>query len=295
MSNISFEEFMGLKTNYPNDLLFYHYCSPETFLSICSGKKLRFSDLNSMNDHLENIWGYNIWIEVANDLLQSGEMQKDFIDQIDEVLHMASLNFLRLACCLSQDGDVLSQWRAYASDASGYSIGFSANGLLKMPVRILNAIYDKEEQKNIVKAFVKSVFEVTSNKTDFSKNNDFEDICTEFAINLSCFKNSAFNEELETRLIHVAVLDTTDANNPQYMFGGGTANGKECKDYPISYRMNKSVPAVYIDIDYFYDTNPIKEVILGPKNEAHPMGVIMAMNSMGLKNVKVKLSEASYR
>lgn len=149
MTNTSYEEFMGIIKSYPNDLIFYHYCSPETFLSICSGKKLRFSDLNSMNDHLENIWGYNIWIEVANDLLQAEEIHKDFIDRIDSVLHMASFTFLKLACCLSKDGDVLSQWRAYASDATGYSIGFSANDLLKMPVRILKVIYDKEEQKKL--------------------------------------------------------------------------------------------------------------------------------------------------
>lgn len=70
-------------------------------------------------------------------------------------------------------------------------------------------------------------------------------------MNLSCFKNSAFNEELETRLIHIAVLDTSDENNPKYMFGGGTANGKECENYDIKYRMNGSVPTAYIDIDFF--------------------------------------------
>jgi hypothetical protein len=30
-----------------------------------------------------------------------------------------------LGFCLSEDGDLLSQWRGYAADASGVSIGFS--------------------------------------------------------------------------------------------------------------------------------------------------------------------------
>lgn len=291
---IEYEDFMGIRGSYPDDMLFYHYCSPDTFLSICNGKKLRFSDLFCMNDHMENYWGYNIWIEVVNELLNNNEVEESFIDQIDEIISASSAQFLRLACCLSQDGDVLSQWRAYANDASGYSIGFSANEILKMPIRMIPVCYDKDEQKNIVARFIKAIYEVEKENTSEDKE-DFYRTCNEFAISLSSFKNPAFKEELEIRLMHIAVLDLSDSNNPEYKFGGGTANGKECRDYEIHYRMNKSVPTAFVDIDFYYDNNPIKEVILGPKNESLPTGVFMAMNSLGLKDVKIKKSEASYR
>lgn len=292
--NIEFDKFMGTTTSYPDDTLFYHYCSPDTFLSICSGKKLRFSDLYCMNDHMENHWGYEIWIEVANDLLNRNEVEKDFIDEIDAIISASSLHFLRLACCLSKDGDVLSQWRAYAMDGSGYSIGFSANDLLKMPMRIISVNYDKNQQKKIVETFVKAIYAVEKENTTDDKE-DFRQACTEFAISLSGFKNPAFAEELEMRLMHIAVLDLSDEKNPEYKFGGGTSNGEDCREYQLQYRMNKSVPTAFLDIDFYYDQNPIKEVILGPKNDSLPTGVFLAMNSLGLKNVTVKKSEASYR
>ncbi|ENU26406.1 DUF2971 domain-containing protein [Acinetobacter modestus] len=291
---IEYEDFMGIRDSYPDDMLFYHYCSPDTFLSICNGKKLRFSDLFCMNDHMENYWGYEIWIEAVNELLDNKEIEEKFIDEIDKIINEASLGFLKLACCLSRDGDVLSQWRAYANDASGYSIGFLANELRKMPIRIIPVCYDKNQQKDIVKSFVRAIYEVEKdNKTEDKE--DFQRTCKEFAVSLSSFKNPAFKEELEIRLMHIAVLDLSDIDNPEYKFGGGMANGAECRDYQLHYRMNKSVPTAFMDIDFYYDNNPIKEVILGPKNESLLSGVFMAMNSLGLKNVKVKKSEASYR
>ncbi|MCJ8147011.1 DUF2971 domain-containing protein [Acinetobacter sp. A3.8] len=291
---IEFKDFMGHRESYPDDMLFYHYCSPDTFLSICNGKKLRFSDLFCMNDHMENHWGYAIWIEVVNELMERKEVEESFIDEVDKIISESSYNFLRLACCLSKDGDVLSQWRAYANDAAGYSIGFSANELLKMPIRIIPVCYDRKEQKSIVEHFVKAIYEVEKENTTEDKE-DFYLTCKEFAISLSSFKNPAFKEELEVRLMHIAVLDSSDMDNLVYKFGGGTANGTDCRDYQLHYRMNGSVPTAFIDIDFYYDNNPVKQVILGPKNESLLSGVSMALNSLGLKNVKVKKSRASYR
>ena len=37
-----------------------------------------------------------------------------------------------LGFCLSEEGDLLSQWRGYAADASGVSIGFSKEYLMKI-------------------------------------------------------------------------------------------------------------------------------------------------------------------
>ena len=36
-------------------------------------------------------------------------------------------NTLPLIGCFSKNGDLLSQWRAYAEDGKGFSIGFDSN------------------------------------------------------------------------------------------------------------------------------------------------------------------------
>ncbi len=42
----------------PNDeKILYHYCDASAFHAICTNKKMRFSDLFSMNDFMEMHWG----------------------------------------------------------------------------------------------------------------------------------------------------------------------------------------------------------------------------------------------
>lgn len=285
---------MGIIDDVSDDLIFYHYCSSETFLSICNGKKLRFSNIHSMNDYLEGTWGYQLFISIGNLLLNQSKITLDFLDKVDEIIHQASYKNLILICCLSKNGDVLSQWRAYADNGSGYCLGFLAKHLLKMPIRILDVIYDEEIQIEKLKTLLLTLNKIYKSKNDKDKE-AFIQLCNELAVNLAGFKNPAFKEELEVRLVHVLSLDTSDMDNPKYIFDNGFCDG-EPVTYDISYRMNKSIPTAFIDFDYFFNNfNPIKEVILGPKNNAHPLGVILAMSTMGLKDVKVIKSKASYR
>ncbi len=117
-----------------NDIV-YHYCDANAFLSICTNKKIRLSDIFSMNDYLEMHWGYEIWRKVANHLIP--ELGLDFIDTIDKFLHTSGVFNLVVSSSFSKEGDVLSQWRAYAADGTGYVIGFKALTLTKLAVRPL--------------------------------------------------------------------------------------------------------------------------------------------------------------
>src|SRR5687768_16523689 len=115
--------------------ILYHYCTGESFAAICNSSRLRLSDLFSMNDFLEMHWGYHIWELAAGELLE--EIGKDFLDQIDDIIHANGFNTLIVGSSFSLDGDVLSQWRAYSNDASGYAVGFDATVFTNLPVRPL--------------------------------------------------------------------------------------------------------------------------------------------------------------
>ncbi len=282
------------RTYKPNDdEILYHYCDASAFHAICTNKKMRFSDLFSMNDFMEMHWGYSIWEQAATKLLK--EVGKDFLDKIDRVIHLSGLHGLLVASCYSLDGDVLSQWRAYANDGQGYAIGFRAKDLIKLPVRPLRVLYEQQRQIQETKRTIKAIHKVEqSEKTKFSI--DFERTCFNLAFDLAAFKNPAFAEEREVRLVHL--LDFERSNNSLKLTDeGGHAFGKACKGVPVLFKMRDSIPVAFIEQDFTNsgNVNPIKEVIIGPKNDVLPSAISIFLETIGVGSVIIKKSKASYR
>ena len=271
----------------------YHYCSPETFLAICSAKRLRFSDLFAMNDFMEVHWGYHVWERAASTLLD--KVGKEFLDKIDAVIHRAGLQVLGLASCFSLNGDVLSQWRAYASDGAGYAIGFDASQVTNLAVHPLRVEYDPEKQLNEVKESILALYGFTLAEGE-SRAEEFSQECLRLGFDLCAFKNPAFIEENEVRLIHfVNFMPSNEAlrlGDP-----GGVAFGQPAEPQSIGFHMSQSVPVAHVDLDFTASgsVHPISEVILGPRNEALPTGVSVCLETLGIPRVKVRRSSASYR
>ena len=189
----------------PGELL-YHYCDAAAFLAICTGKKMRFSDLHSMNDFMEMHWGYRIWEKAASRLIDT--VGKDFLDEVDAVLHGSGLVGLPVAACFSLDGDVLSQWRAYADDGQGYSIGFDASQMLGLSVRPLRVLYSEEKQIDEVEHCVKQIY--AERRSMINNGISFGAACMLLAYDLAALKNPAFREEQEVRLIHILDFEVSN-------------------------------------------------------------------------------------
>jgi len=62
-------------------------------------------------------------------LAKKDSLQQDFIRHIQDVLGIFERITDGLGFCLSENGDLLSQWRGYAGNATGVAIGFSAEYL----------------------------------------------------------------------------------------------------------------------------------------------------------------------
>ena len=99
----------------------YHYCSIETFFSIITTKKLWLTYSNNTNDYLENRW-----IDTSiNDYVFQNINDKNR-ELFQKTLQNYQINKVPpFICCFSEDGDMLSQWRAYANNGLGVSIGFN--------------------------------------------------------------------------------------------------------------------------------------------------------------------------
>lgn len=271
-----------------NDLI-YHYCDSNAFFAICTNRKLWMNDLHSMNDFMELHWGYSIWEQSANTRIE--KYGKEFLDEIDEVIHFSGFQSLLLANCFSTDKDVLSQWRAYADDGKGYVIGFNAKELLGLPIRALQVLYDKEQQIKEATATIDALYQLKQ-----EDSNEFKTFCNVFGYDLSAFKNPAFIEEKEIRLIHL--LDFKKSNDFMKLVDkGGIYFGEDRKGEEIKFRIKQDIPTPYIELDFSNNNkiNPIKEVVIGPKNEVMKTAIRIFLETIGIEKVEINKSNASYR
>ncbi len=282
------------RTYTPSDgEILYHYCTPETLLALCSFRTLRFSDLFAMNDFMEVHWGYQTWEKAAGEVLDT--VGKDFLDEIDAVIHQSGIQVLPLASCFSRNGDVLSQWRAYGADGRGYAVGFDPKLLVQLPVRALKVEYDHRAQIEEVKQFVLALHQVESNEPA-PRSAGFFEACARLACDLASFKNPAFSEEDEVRLIHM--LNFKKANDSLKLVDpGGTSFGVDAPPQQVKFRMNGSTPVAYLDMDFTNGgaVNSMVEVVLGPKNDSLPSGVSVFLETLSHSGVRLRKSRASYR
>ena len=125
---------------------------------------------------------------------------------------------------------------------------------------------------------------------------DFRRTCFTLAFDLAGFKNPAFAEEKEVRMVHV--LDFEPSNDSMRLKdAGGHSFGKDCEGVPVLFRMRDNIPIAFIEQDFSNsgNINPIKEVIIGPKNDVLPSAISIFLETIGIGSVKIKKSKASYR
>lgn len=99
--------------------MIYHYCNTVAFNSIISTKQIWLTDITKLNDRSEYKSGFDLILEVLKN--------KNLADKpVFQEIHPDKLNnnFQILVGCFSQEGDAGSQWRLYADDSRGISIGF---------------------------------------------------------------------------------------------------------------------------------------------------------------------------
>lgn len=271
----------------------YHYCSTSTFLSIISNKTIWLSDINTMNDFSERHWAYDRFIEAAN--LVIGQVGRDFIDRIDSVMHHAGYNNLSLVASFSADGDVLSQWKSYAEDGTGVAVGFDSHQLKNLAVRTVQIEYQKEKQTDHHRTILLAAHQLFSNLGDNEKKDFIPRFAAKLFYDLSCFKNPAFQEEKELRLIRVIGVSRKETD--WYLHdGGGNGEKYSRKKLPIKFRAKNGGVVSYIELPLrSLNENAIKHIVMGPKSVNSGNEISMALTANGFTGCKITKSEATYR
>lgn len=248
--------------------------------------------------------------DMLSRLAQADGLDAAATQKLQESMAFVEQLFDGLGLCLSEDGDLLSQWRGYASDASGISIGFSKDYLEELanardpeePGFTLKKVeYETEAQENLVKPTYlrvkeliekgaykipgrRSLLDSRSDEELERDNKDIEDTRLQLSMTmltlipkLFLLKTKAFREEREWRLIS-PFIKNTEIND--------TCSFRALTDRIVPYRKFEL---------HKLQTGPIVEIILGPKNTTPSHAIDSFLIQNGFSDVKIKYSEASYR
>lgn len=282
----------------------YYYCSTFTFHSIIENRSIWLSSLSLSSDSLEGKIVERVMVELATEAGMNSSHIKRLRGMIENLLRVAD----GLGFCLSQAGDILSQWRGYAADGTGVSIGFSTEYLTWLAKNrldrddasfILRQVkYRTEEHRGLVEpAFQTSREYIEAGAFDTPgltilasrSKGEIEEakasaqkalaglISTVLPLltDLFVLKSDAFQEEREWRLISL------------FSKGGS----EHCSHHAVEDRIIRHREVAIEELE----RGPVVKVILGPKHQSPVENVKEFLAQNGFADVEVERSKATYR
>lgn len=272
----------------------YHYTDQNGFLGIFENQELWATKIQFLNDDNE----YKLALKIADKLL------KEKIENLDDSTLESRLSYyLKIipsikdmnlcVCSLTEQGDLLSQWRGYSNSLGGYSIGFNPFALepfiWEQDCKLSKCIYDPVVHKNVIEEIIdgmisdyldEPLLEPDDKEHDSYESGEvFLDRLGEIA---PLIKDPNFAEEAEWRITSIVDFDQ------------------------LEFRAGKSmlVPFFKLRLDSRKDNNfdqLIDEVIVG--HTPHPDLAVSATDSFLWKcnlpyyksGIKVKMSKIPFR
>jgi hypothetical protein len=286
-------------------MLLYHYCSNFSFQSIVQHRRLRLSPLTMSNDAKE---GRHV-LDAARRILPDSFRSKDTaLEELERIISYVSA----LGFCLSEDGDVLSQWRGYADNAQGVAIGFASETLQssikkesrdKFVAELVPVLYDTAESFELLTQDLRPIIQhydsgkmrfpsagtILTPLTDDEKKSEqdrFSLAVSDLAYMLIKIANYAylikspfFREEREWRIISLIANAKHELALPDAEFHATSDRIRPYRNFPL---------------DGFEPTT-IKEIVLGPRNQTPIAVVKLLLQTAGFEYVDVRSSVGSYR
>lgn len=303
--------------------------------NIIAGHTLRMSDITKSNDYEEIQLFYPYIMTAIekeykiNPFSLDYEGEKDF-EALKRLLHVTH-KFINIefdvgemtsfVVCFCEEGDVLSQWRGYADGGKGGAIGFSLEEL-KEYCNLYDGIITLAKVKYISREELQSVIAEKAKGVLLNLQNDISWI----ADKLSMFADDeGYNILLQTRMLHIikkALISSLEykhksfseekewriffseeiTKNPQWLYADEEDSimkyhqviPKLKNKIEFSITDNDMIPYYPIDL-YDISSEPIKEIILGPKNNILERDFELYAAKYNMKNIILRLSEISFR
>lgn len=286
-------------SKFVDNQILYHYTNLDGLQSIIENESLHFSNSAYLNDKEEFLLGKKIFQNIASTLRKKPNNKENherldlLIDKISKT--EKSENYV---ACFSLAGDLLSQWRAYANDGKGVSIGFDLNELRNtlFDVDSFKMIYDEKDQIKLGSQILMNCFNFYIRNRRIIANSDLEfdsiitsEIYKQILKYIGYLKHNAFIEESEYRF--EIRIDGNINNERDILFRSSKNNLfvpyiKEKLNKED--RANKNLKKIKF---------PIKEIIIGPSLDfdLNKISIERFLTKNGHKGVKLKRSNVPYR
>ncbi|HEV7744142.1 MAG TPA: DUF2971 domain-containing protein [Pyrinomonadaceae bacterium] len=278
----------------------YHYTGLDAFRSIITHRILWLSDIAKMNDAKERLWISEVFERVWRTRSESGVG----VDEARHYFHDFQLDDTPVfITCFSEDGDLLSQWRAYTDDGRGVAIGFRTPRLgfpiesrfidefmEEQRVAITKCMYDREKQaalmNDLIGYFDRHFVDLASNRQSGSiyAYDGFLNTASWCLRNMSVIsKHPGFSEEREWRAIY-------------WPHGYGEKEGFVSASVgPRAQRVRKGEDSAYHEWQLEDGDSLIAEIVLGPKSPLSEGEVLKMLGAHGFSGFGVRRSETPYR
>ncbi len=257
----------------PPDVL-YHYTSADGLIGILSSKSIWLTDLRHMNDLSE--------LQYSRELVQKrfaarlelpglSDIQKKFIGRISSSFDPFRSRHAVFSASFCEEGNLLSQWRAYRGRGGGYALGFDFFHLLRLlsrPCVLRRVLYHENEQISVVDYVIGEFLDVLESEAKLRGAEEVTEsflpyLCQAFSDTIGelmfCFKHPDFREEREWRLVHFASVSPTSSRSkdlPRFRSYDGNI---------IPYVSVEFEKAITLSVDDTYGYGfPLAEVMIGP-------------------------------
>ena len=289
----------------------YHYCGVDKFVSIVRHKKLRLCNLFHMNDAKEVSWFFDIASKRIDDLLAGPEdggggssssgWQQNALVKLSSLIKTRRF-YHAYAACFSARRDDLSQWRGYADDGRGVTLGIDLEEVLKQAnCRLLERVrvnYHRSEAEQRVDGILSPLSDRAGSGSSSSSSGSSSGprpavrILRQLANIAPSFKNPAFKHEAEVRLIVRTSVPPDEDLDPS-RFGKKWFAGFPS---PVCFFQGRSglVPFTMVDLP----PSAIRAVGFGPKFGRYENEVALKLfcrKKLPGCQIRFYNSEASYR
>jgi hypothetical protein len=257
--------------------ILWHYTSPGGLAGIVTSGEVWATVIHYLNDAKE----FQHALELFRNALTTKISQasdsgiKTFLsfvkDSLDSIIGVNVCVF-----SLSEDGNLLSQWRAYCPSEGGYAVGFRTGQLTtclqQQGFRLIRCIYDETLQRQFVEVMLNEFVTQYSQKhsgqpcTQELFRTEFSGLISHRVWSLApTFKHPSFSEEREWRAVSQPIPWTDDG---------------------ISYRVGPSciIPHYKLKLQDDHDKPVISQIMVGPSK--HPQ---LAFGSINFLRNRAKL------
>ena len=237
--------------------LLWHYTDAGGLLSIVAHERLWATQTSFLNDSTEMAYGLQL-VTSALGSYDPGHLKEATARHLERLFDPRRATFARFfdknlevyVTCFCAEGDLLSQWRAYAGrdDAGGYALGMGTDPPLQgwpqgsfegHDVALRRVLYDPVEQEEACHELIDTLVPILDSdpkdpelQKSFARN--LVSGVVEFA---SWCKDPAFEEEQEWRIVYVRNNDRSKL--------------------PVRHRMSRGLLVPYVELELPCPVEPL--------------------------------------